>query len=98
MSSHTGPAFVRTSGGTAGLRRLRAWMRGRLIEVGGPGIVAIEPAGVAVAFAHPRIRARDRLHDGCAGLVMRLVTPERTLDVLALHRIKTARKNGGILD
>src|SRR5258705_472904 len=47
-----------------------------------PGVVAVEPAGIGVAFLHPGVGAGDRLHHRGARLAMRLVAAERALDVI----------------
>src|SRR5215471_15199987 len=63
-----------------------------------PSIVTVQPARIAIAALHPRIRARDRLNQGCARFTMRLVASEGALDVLALNLLQTARDDGRILD
>src|SRR6185369_15172174 len=81
------------------LGRLRARMRGRLVEVRIPGVVSIQPAGIAAALVpHPGIGTGDRLHDRRAWLAMRLVAPEGAFDVLAIHGVETPGKNRSVLD
>ena len=87
--------------GSACLRRPRSrrrGVRGGLMQRRVPGVVAVEPARVGVAFLHPGIGAGDRLHHRGARLAVRLVAPERALDVVALDRLEAARQHGRILD
>src|ERR1700730_3894730 len=63
-----------------------------------PRIVAIQPTCVLVTAFHPSVGARDSLNARRAGLSVRFVAQEGSLDVVAFDFLQTARQDRGILD